>query len=154
MGLPRNIKAEAGVSGIIGIIAFDITMFHERLSQGFRSDQAVRPIAYRNYTSTTQPGLTPVYSNGEVMIDGIPVGYTADTTFQTFSAVDNCISVQKSGVEFIFRTDYIRPLATTFVLDGAWFFIHNENNGLSPQTITQSSGNRSYPMAEIGRAHV
>lgn len=144
--LPRNVKTEAGVSGMIGTLAFDVTVFHERLNRGFSTSRAVRPMAYRNYTSTTQPGLEPVYRDGEVTIDGVPVGNTADTAFLTSQGVNNSLREQKSGVEFIIRTDYIAPLATTFVLDGAWLFIRNENNGLSPQTITQSSGNRSYPM--------
>lgn len=146
LSLPRNVKTEAGISGISGALALDISVFHERLSRGFRPALTARPVAYRNYTSTTQPGVEPVYRDGEVMIDGIPVGYTADTAFRTSQAVDNCLSEQKSGVEFVVRTDYIAPLATTFVLDGAWLFTRNENNGLLPNAITQSSGNRSYPM--------
>lgn len=144
--LPRNVKAEAGVSATIGPLAIDLTLFHERLSRGFGSNPIARPIAVRNYTPTLQPGSKPVYQDGEVMIDGVPVGYTTDTLFRTSQAIDNQVREQKSGAEFIIRTDYIAPLATTFVLDGAWISIRNENRGLSPLTFDQSSGNRSYPM--------
>lgn len=142
----RNEKMEAGVSGMIGPLAFDVTVFHEQLNRFFYSDNIARPVGYRIYTSSTQAGQKPEYHDGEVFIGGVPVGYTADTAFCNSRAVENSKRERKNGVEFILRTDYITPLATTFVLDGAWLHILSENNGFQSRTVTQSSGNRSYPM--------
>lgn len=145
--LPRNLKIETGVAGIWGSFSFDITGFYERLDKGFKTDQTVQPVAFRRYNNTNEPGLHPEYKNGEVYLNGTPAGYTSDTTFQTISVLNNNFTEYKGGIEFIFRSDYIPALATTFIFDGSWLLVSNQTQGTSVTPVEQVTGNRSYPMS-------
>lgn len=147
--LPRNFKAEAGISGIIGSFSFDITAFYERLTHGFDKTPTVRPAAYRIYNSGNEKDIAPEYHNGEVFVNGQPVGYTNDMAFILSALVSNSFYEYTQGLEFTFRSDYIPVLATTFILDGAWLISQQENKKLSPAKVSQTTGNRSYPMCAI-----
>ena len=147
--LPRNLKAEAGIAGIIGNFSFDITAFYERLTNGFDKTSFVRPAAYRIYNTGNEKDSSPEYNNGEVHVNGQPVGYKNDTTFINNTIVNNSFFEYTQGLEFTFRSDYIPVLATTFILDGAWMISRQGNKDFSTSRVLQSSGNRSYPMCAI-----
>ncbi|MEG0795176.1 MAG: TonB-dependent receptor [Odoribacter sp.] len=147
--LPQNFKTEIGFSGIIGDFSFDVTGFYEQLSRGFKLNSSITPIALRNYNSDTKPGLQPEYLNGEVCINGKPVGYTNDTTFNHSERVGNHLYQHKGGIEFTLRSNYISPLASTFILDGAWIIQHTTDKSLSPIYKAETNNERSYPMCGI-----
>lgn len=144
--LPQNLKTELGISGLWGNFSFDLTGFYEKQKHGFGQNQTARPATYRKYNNPNKPGQTVTYRDGEVYIGDRPAGYTNDTTFILSPAVNNHLYEQKGGLEFVFRSDYIHALATTFVLDGIWIVRRTENKSIVPNYNNISTGGRSYGM--------
>lgn len=116
LGPARNDKWEVRIGAQYDGNSFNVTYFHEQLSDGFRSSVTVRPYSYKDYDEsqidagnlTTQPSL-----------DNLP--YTEKKVLGTYGMTTNGSKMIKEGIEWQLATKRFELLKTRLTINGAWF---------------------------------
>ena len=109
----ENLKKEIGIDFTIGSVKGAITAFKENLTNGFGFSTHFESINYYTYNASEVPvGTLPNLST-------LTKNYK--DYFISYLIPDNYISSEKAGVEFDFQLGKIKPLRSSFTLDGAWF---------------------------------
>jgi hypothetical protein len=121
-------KYEAGLDFSVGKIQARVTLFYEKYTGGFISDNMMYPLWYRNY-NTIVANLHPYYVVGQGVLynnpgTGSPIadGYTNEVRLASWSMYRNADRRVKKGLEYSLDLGTIEPLRTSFNISGAWFY--------------------------------
>lgn len=109
----ENLKKEIGVDFTIGSIKGAITGFKEKLTNGFGFSTHYESVNYYTYNANEVPAGT--------LPDLSILTKNYKDYFISYLIPDNYISSEKAGIEFDFQLGKIKPLRSSFTLDGAWF---------------------------------
>lgn len=146
--IPKSNNLEIGIDFKVFNINGGLTYFKEKLTDGYTFSGYALPYNYREYNYN--PGLTrPEYINGEVVENGIPVGYRTLNTFGVFMRPDNGLTTDKWGIEYSFNFGKIDILKTSILADGAYFNTKTLNNSLYMSHETIYINNEPFPYAGL-----
>lgn len=124
--LPESVNSEIGIEITQGRhFKLSATFFHENLTGGLTFKRKVAPLAYNIYAMTTERAD---YNEGVLSVGGVPVLYTADTTFCTYRRPVNALEREKSGVEFTLDFGKIEALNTQVIVDGMYIDMQRRDN--------------------------
>lgn len=140
----RNLKWEVRFDAEWNGNALSVTYFRENMNSGFRSTSDFRSFTYKKYDAAyvkqcEDAGLP------FPPLDEVP--YETVKTLSGYSYTSNGSRTRKSGVEFTFTSQRIRPLATRVTVTGAYFRTLNSNSQLEYWVPSVSVGGSYYPYA-------
>lgn len=129
----RNFKWEVRGDLQWNGFALSVTYFKEDMKSGFRNGDKVMQLIAKDYD---EQSIKHDALSGPPSLQSTP--YTIDTTLAVYSIWNNGSRTQKSGVEFVFSTQRIRPIQTKLTVTGAYFKTQYSNSLpelYSPSTI-------------------
>ncbi len=139
-----NVKQEVGLQVRAGQVRLDVTLFNERMNNGFSSESMFVSHTYQKYdptsvdpsTITEKPGLSDFT-------------FVDDTLSSLYSKARNNALVHKRGVEYTLALGKINALHTSVRIDGAWF--HTRYSLHAPRYYKPGVviNNRTYPYVGI-----
>lgn len=128
-----NKKIETGFDLKIGNVDIMITGFYENMKNGFTLLQTYRPFIFNVYDKIPA-GLAPYYLPGIGVAYNDPlnnqqvlVPYTKDTIWISYSYPTNSKYCSKKGIEYSIDLGEIRPLRTSFIVDGAYLWVKKQD---------------------------
>jgi len=108
----KNLKRELGLDFNIGSVIGDITIFKEKLSDGFGFTEEYKFIDYKAYdASATAAGVKPDIST---------LPFTEAVYIESYNRPVNNKASEKLGIEYTFNFGKIKALATQVTMNGAW----------------------------------
>lgn len=131
----RNGKFELRTSVSAGKTRLSVTYFHEHLNSGFRYSTCYAPYSYLKYDASA---INPDLLTAPPSLDDLPVSEV--TVLDGFRRVTNGSSIRKQGVEFQLTTPRWKPLATSLIINGAWFRSTYSNSQMLYKTVTDVVG--------------
>lgn len=132
------------VLGINGNIAY----FNEKMTDGYSFESKGMPYRFRRYHYDTNMDL-PEYVNGEVTVNGRPVGYDNLQSFLCYKVPGNSISVDKWGFEYSLDFGKIPAIQTSVIVDGAYFYQKRLEETLQMNYESQEVNGEPYPYLGI-----
>lgn len=146
--IPKSNNFEIGVDFKVLSINASLAYFKEKLTNGYNQAGYAIPYEYKEYNYNA--GLThPEYENGEVIENGIPVGYRTLKTFGVFQRPDNGMTIDKWGIEYSFDFGKIDVIKTSILLDGAYFHTKTFDNSLKMFHESRYIDNEPYPYVGV-----
>ncbi len=143
-----NSKYEAGLQIKIGKMSLDVTLFNERLDNGFSSESAFVSHAFRKYDPTSVDPSTITQK------PNLPdFTFVNDTISSLYSMAQNNSYVNKKGIEYTLHLGKINALYTSVRLNGAWFRTEYKLNALRYYKPGIVINNRTYPYVGIYNYH-
>lgn len=146
--LQKSRNLEVGLDfkflGINGNLAY----FNEKMTDGYNFEGRGTPYQFRRYHYDTNMDL-PEYVNGEVTVNGQPVGYDNLNTFTHYRIPGNGISVNKWGFEYSLDFGKIPAIQTSVIVDGAYFYQKRLEEGLQMRYESQEVNGEPYPYLGI-----
>lgn len=139
-----NTKYEVGINLGIAGMSFDITIFDERMKNGFSRAQQVVSHTFRDYDETAVP---PGSITQAPKVEDFP--YVNDTSSALFYKTYNNAEVHKQGIEYQMNFGRIIGLYTNIRLSGAWFHTSYSDNGLRYTKPSVIINGRTYPYAGV-----
>ena len=112
----RNHKMELRVGASCRGMRLSVTYFIEKLNSGFRYSSVYAPYTYNKYDASGVDGST---LSAPPDLDTLPC--VATTVLDGYRKVTNGSRMRKQGVEFQLSTPRFAPLATSLIVNGAWF---------------------------------
>ncbi len=146
---PTSTNIEAGIDFDLGSISGSIVYFNEQLRDGFSFQQNYTPYSYRQYNSGQASGAFPVYENGQVSVNGTPVGYQMDTVFMPYNTPSNGVNYNKWGIEYNLSIARIKAINTAIEINGAYLHIKRFNSSLMSKHSLKIVYNKEYPYTGI-----
>lgn len=135
----RSTKKEIGFSFDISKVSVSVTGFHEKLKDGMVFSSVPYFAAYKRFI-VEGSGKTPEFDNGEVFYyengDRLAAPSVMDTAVYTYNMPANNQVLVKKGLEYVIQIGQIKPIRTSFVIDGAWLF--QESYNVKPTYIQRS----------------
>jgi outer membrane receptor for ferrienterochelin and colicin len=135
-----NVKYEVGARAELGNAEASITVFDERMDNGFSS--AATPVlhTFKNYDESAVP---PESITTAPKVEDFPC---VDESFTaTYSKAYNTAQVHKKGVEYQLTLGRIRAVYTSIRLAGAWLQTSYRSAGLRYSKPTVVINGRQYP---------
>lgn len=132
----RNGKYEFRTSVSVGKTRLAVTYFYENINSGFRYSTCYAPYAYNKYDPSA---INPDLLTAPPSIDNLP--YSPVTVLDGFRRVTNGSRIRKQGIEFQFTTPRWKPLATSLIVNGAWFRSTYSNSQMLYKTVSDVVGN-------------
>lgn len=129
----RNFKWEIRGDWQWNGYALSVTYFKEDMKSGFRNGDKVMQLVAKDYD---EQAIDYSALQGPPSLQSTP--YTIDTTLSVYSVWNNGSRTQKSGIEFVFSTQRIRPIHTKLTVTGAYFKTRYSNSLpelYSPSTV-------------------
>ncbi len=158
----RSSNSELAVEAEYGGFKFSLVGFYNLTRHPYQYDYSYLPFQYNMYampagfTPGENPQLRVDRGNGQVSVrneaDGTWTDASLTLTDRTFfkqMQQSNGADVTRTGVELTADFPEIRPIRTTFRLDGAYTYTYFLDDGLTAYYPSVSQGNRSYPYVGI-----
>ncbi len=146
---PTSYNFEAAVDFDLELLNGNIAYFNERLRDGYSFQRNYQTYSYRQYNGGQASGAFPVYENGEVRVNGNPVGYKTDTVFMAYNLPSNGINYNKWGIEYSVKFAPLKAIRTTIEINGAYMHIKRFNSNLMSDHSALIVRNKEYPYAGI-----
>ncbi|MEA4916143.1 TonB-dependent receptor [Proteiniphilum sp.] len=143
-----NSKYETGIQIKTGKISLDVTVFNERLNNGFSGESTFVSHTYRKYDPTSVDPSTITQKP-----DLRDFTFTNDTISSLYSMAQNNSYVNKRGVEYTLHLGKIDALYTSVRLNGAWFLTEYKLNALRYFKPSAVINGRTYPYVGIYNYH-
>jgi len=140
----RNLKWELRLDAEWNGNTLSVTYFSENMDSGFRSTSDFRSFTYKKY----DPAYVKRCEDAGLPfppLDEVP--YETVKSLSGYGYTSNGSRTQKSGVEFSFTSQRIRPLATRMTVTGAYFRTFNSNSQPEYWVPSVSIGGSYYPYA-------
>lgn len=152
-----NSKVEAGFDLTMWKVNMNVTLYSEKMENGFSFEQFYDNFIFNKYTPPTQNGLNLYFVPGSgvfyldpVSGDEVQLPIVRDTVFVSFSYPANNNMTVKKGVEFTLDLGSIEVIRTSFIVDGAWMMVKRQS------TITDLSrpsagsiGGKEFPLVAV-----
>ena len=120
----KNLKFEAGFIFIVGQVKTDVTVFYEKMKNGFSTGNTPAFHNYRYYDPESNTNTT-----GKPGLDDFAIQKDFDVA-ALYQQNFNNASVYKSGIEYTINLGKIPAIYTSVWVNGAWFRTHYKNKGL------------------------
>lgn len=146
--LPSSRNMEIGLDLKMFGITANFAYFKEKLKNAFDWQSVSRPYFYRKYNYTPDMGR-PEYSQGQVTVNGQPVGYEKIGNFISYKTPGNGIHINKWGIEYSLDFGKIQPLQTSVIVDGAYFYQKEHNTALYTNSVDDEVDGKPYPYMGI-----
>jgi hypothetical protein len=111
-----NLKKEIGMDMDWGKLGFNVTVFSEKMDNGFANDTRFVSLTHNQYDASS---VSPTSLNAPPALDLFE--YQRLTRIYGVGQYNNGSQVLKKGVEYIVRLPQINRIRTRFTLNGAWF---------------------------------
>ncbi len=153
-----NQKFEGGLDIKIRDIDMSITLFSEKMENGFSFDRFYTTMVYNNYDNLSILGANPYYVEGDGIYytdpatsDIVKVGSEQDTVFISYSYPSNNDQTIKKGIEFTIDFGTLQALRTSFVLDGAYMKVTKQkmNDFLTKPSSGTLVNGKEYPYIAV-----
>lgn len=135
-----NVKHEAGLNVELEGASAGITVFDERMDNGFASVAHLVQHTYRRYDETAVP---PESLTAAPAVEMFP--YVETSILSSYSSTGNCSQVHKRGVEYQLTLGRIRAIYSSIRLSGAWFHTAYRTAGLRYKKPTIIINQEPYP---------
>lgn len=143
-----NTKYEVGLQVKIGKMSLDVTIFNERLNNGFSGESAFVSHTFRRYDPTSVDPST-ITQKPNLM----DFTFINDTISSLYSMAQNNSYVNKRGIEYTLHFGKIDALYTSVRLNGAWFRTQYKLNALRFYKPGMVINSRPYPYVGIYDYH-
>ncbi|HCM59512.1 MAG TPA: hypothetical protein DIS74_03905 [Bacteroidales bacterium] len=152
-----NRKLEAGFDMTVSDIDINVTLYSEKMENGFSFESYYENFIFNRYTQPSQNGLDLYFVPGAGVFYTDPVSGTEielpvsnDTVFVSFTYPQNGTMTTKKGVEFTLDLGTVQALRTSFIVDGAWMMVKRQS---IVEDLTKPSsgsiGGREYPLVAV-----
>ena len=128
-----NRKLEAGFDMTVSDIDINVTLYSEKMENGFSFESYYENFIFNRYTQPSQNGLDLYFVPGSGVFYTDPVSgteiqlpVTNDTVFVSFTYPQNGTMTTKKGVEFTLDLGTVQALRTSFIVDGAWMMVRRQ----------------------------
>ncbi len=152
-----NRKLEAGFDMKLWEVDMNVTVYSEKMENGFSFEQYYDNFIFNKYTPPTQNGLNLYFVPGSgvsyidpVSGEEVDLPIVRDTVFVSFSYPANNNLTVKKGVEFTVDMGTIDVIRTSFIVDGAWMMVRRQStiSELS-RPSTGSIGGKEFPLVAV-----
>jgi hypothetical protein len=152
-----NRKLEAGFDLTVSSIDMNVTLYSEKMENGFSFEQYYDNFIFNRYTAPTQNGLDLYFVPGSgvfyldpVSGDEVQLPITRDTVFVSFSYPANNNMTVKKGVEFTVDLGTVKALRTSFIVDGAWMMVKRQSTIIDLSKPSAGTiGGKEYPFVAV-----
>ena len=152
-----NRKLEAGFDLTVRDIDLNVTIYSEKMENGFSFEQYYDNFIFNRYTPPLQNGLdlnfvpgSGVSYNDPVSGEEVQLPVSQDTVFVSFSYPANSSMTTKRGLEFTADLGTVRVLRTSFIVDGAWMTVKRQSTiDYLSRPSTGSIGGKEYPLVGV-----
>ncbi|MCA1740890.1 MAG: TonB-dependent receptor, partial [Bacteroidales bacterium] len=152
-----NRKLEAGFDLTVSNIDMNVTLYSEKMENGFSFESYYENFIFNRYTQPLQNGLDLYFVPGSGVFYIDPVSgtevqlpVTNDTVFVSFTYPKNGTMTTKKGVEFTLDLGTVRALRTSFIIDGAWMMVKRQS---TVEDLTKPSsgsiGGKEFPLVAV-----
>jgi hypothetical protein len=139
-----NTKYEAGLRVELAKAELLVTLFDERMDNGFSSAYRVASHAYKRYNAADVPPSS--IATAPKVED---FSYVGDTLSALFSTTTNSAQVHKRGIEYQLNAGRIAALYTSVRLTGAWFVTAYKEAGLRYHKPSGMINGSPYPYVGV-----
>ena len=112
----RNLKWEGSGDINVGGNRLSVTIFHEKMSSGFRAQSYYQSYHYREYDAS---GIDPLTLTAQPQLDDLP--YTERDELAAYGNYTNGSMTLKEGVEYTLETVRLPVILTRLTINGAYF---------------------------------
>lgn len=149
-----NRKLEAGFDLTVSDIDMNVTLYSEKMKNGFSFESYYENFIFNRYTQPAQNGLNLYFVPGSGVFYTDPVSgeevqlpVTKDTAFVSFTYPANNNMTVKRGIEFTIDLGTVELLRTSFIVDGAWMMVKRQSTitDLTKPT-TGTIGGKEFPL--------
>lgn len=152
-----NTKLEGGIDFGIGGTDISLTVYSEKMENGFSFQSYYENFIFNRYTQPSQNGLDLylVPGTGVFYIDPgtgaeIQLPVNQDTVFVSFTYPSNDDVVTKKGIEFTLDLGTIKAIRTSVVIDGAYMYVRRQTANTYLQKPTAGSiGGKEFPYVAV-----
>jgi hypothetical protein len=152
-----NRKIEGGFDLTVNDIDLNVTLYSEKMENGFSFESYYENFIFNRYTQPLQNGLELYFVPGSGVFYLDPVSGTEvqlpvvqDTVFVSFTYPGNGTMTTKKGVEFTLDLGTVRALRTSFIIDGAWMTVKRQTTvGDLTKPSSGSIGGKEFPMVAL-----
>lgn len=152
-----NRKVEGGFDLTVDGIDLNVTLYSEKMENGFSFESYYENFIFNRYTQPLQNGLELYFVPGSGVFYLDPVSgaevqlpVTRDTVFVSFTYPGNGTMTTKKGVEFTLDLGMVRALRTSFIIDGAWMTVKRQTTvGDLTKPSSGSIGGKEFPMVAL-----
>ncbi len=152
-----NRKIEGGFDATVNNIDLNVTLYSEKMENGFSFESYYENFIFNRYTQPLQNGLELYFVPGSGVFYLDPVSgtevqlpVTQDTVFVSFTYPGNGTMTTKRGLEFTLDLGMVRSLRTSFIIDGAWMTVKRQT---TVDDLTKPSsgsiGGKEFPMVAL-----
>lgn len=152
-----NRKIEGGFDLTVENIDLNITLYSEKMENGFSFESYYENFIFNRYTQPLENGLELYFVPGSGVFYVDPVAGTEvqlpvvqDTVFVSFTYPGNGTMTTKKGVEFTLDLGTVRALRTSFIIDGAWMTVKRQTTVCDlTKPSSGSIGGKEFPMVAL-----
>jgi hypothetical protein len=152
-----NRKLEAGVDMKMWGVDMSLTLYSEKMENGFSFESFYDNFIFNKYTPPLQNGLNLYFVPGSgvfyldpVSGEEIQLPVTQDTVFVSFSYPLNNTMTTKKGVEFTFDLGTVEAIRTSFIVDGAWMMVKRQSTLTTLSKPSAGSiGGKEFPLVAV-----
>jgi len=141
----RNHKLEARLDFDLGQNRLSVTIFGERMSDGFRYSRIYTPRSFTRYDASA---ITPDLNPASMDLSTLPS--ETITVLDGMNKVENGTRIDTHGVEFQLVTARWRPLCTSLTVNGAWFRTIYSNSRMLYSPVSDVVGDRAVSDYYVG----
>ncbi len=153
----ENRKLEAGFDMTVSNIDINVTLYSEKMENGFSFESYYENFIFNRYTQPLQNGLDLYFVQGEGVFYTDPVSgseiqlpVTQDTVFVNFTYPGNGSMTTKKGVEFTLDLGMVKSLRTSFIIDGAWMMVKRQSTAMElTKPSSGSIGGKEFPLVAL-----
>lgn len=153
-----NKKIEGGIDINVNDIDISVTLFSENMENGFSYERHYENMIFNNYDDVPKTGTNPYFVSGDGIYytetttgEIVKLSSVKDTVFSGYSVPTNTSRTNKKGVEFTVDFGRVKSLRTSFVVDGAYMKIINQDreNYWDKPSSGGSAGGKEYPYVAL-----
>ena len=119
----RNLKWEVSTDIQVGGNRLSVTLFHEKMSSGFRTQSYYESFHYKQYDTS---GIDAATLTGQPSLDNLP--YSEMDELSGYSNYTNGSMTLKEGVEYTLETIRFPIILTRLTINGAYFRTTYDNS--------------------------
>ncbi len=151
-----NRKLEAGADIGLGNVDVNLTLYHEKMTNGFGFATYYENFIFNRYLAPTQGGLDLYYLSGSgvyyrdpVTGDEVQLPVANDTVYVSYTYPSNNNMSVKRGAEFTLDLGSVNALRTSFIIDGAWMYVKRQRTENDLMRPTGSIGGKEMPVVGV-----
>ncbi len=122
-----NTKLETGVDFTLFGVKVMLTGFKEKIKNGFTWESEYYVMENKLWSPLAGAGKTPTFSNGEITYkengQTLRLPYTMAQNYAKYNLPKNSYNIDKQGIEYVINFGRVKPLRSTFSVDGAYYHI-------------------------------